>query len=309
VPPTLRHVLGAARPGTREFVRAALGRARRHPAGAPAVPRPAHPRNGRTLRLTHALIASDLNPHYLDFWPLARRAWSEIAGLEPLLVLVAEPAEVPPLLRDDPSVHVFPPVSGVHTAFQAQCIRLLYPALLDVDGAVVTSDADMVPLNRRYFHRPLARIDDGHFVAYRNVLLADEMIPICYNAALPRTWGAVFGVRTLDDARQRLGEWGAVEYSGERGGTGWATDQQILYRRLVEYGRQNESVWILDDRFTRFRRLERGSFWKPTPLDRRTRSRLRRGAYSDFHCATPYADFRELNELAVELAIKTRRRR
>jgi hypothetical protein len=262
------------------------------------------------MRLTHVLLASDLNPRYLEFWPLVRRAWQEVAELEPVLVLVAAQAEVPEDLRHDPSVHVFPPIAAVHTAFQAQCIRLLYPTLLGVDGAVLVSDADMVPMNRRYFHRSVARIPEEHFVAYRGLYLSAREIPVCYNAALPRTWGSCFGVATIEDVRLRLAEWEQqVEYDGVHGGRGWLTDQHILYRTLVEHGRATRTVWILDDHYTGFRRLDRAVLAKRRRLDEAERRLITRGAYSDFHCVHPYSEFRELNELAVELAADGARRR
>jgi hypothetical protein len=285
------------------LVRHTLARTPRSPRCAPVVPQPRLGRN-RRLRLTHALIASDLNPHYLDFWPLVRRAWSEIVELETVLVLVAEPNDVPRPLRDDPAVIVFPPLPDIHTAFQAQCIRLLYPGLLDVDGGVITSDADMAPLSRHYFHRPVARIDASHFVAYRDISLDNGEIPICYNAARPATWRRVFGVESMDDLRERLSEWaGSVRYAGRHGGEGWASDQQILYRTLVDHGRTHGAIWILNDSFTHFNRLERALVRKRGGgfLDEELR-RLRRGGYSDLHCLVPHGDFRELNELAVDLA-------
>src|SRR5207302_9814040 len=128
-------------------------------------------------------------------------------GLEPVLVLVAEADAVPQHLADDPAVRIFEPECSLHTAFQAQCIRLLYPALLEARGAVLTADADIVPMNHRYFHRPLRRIDSRHFVCYRDVLLPLGELPICYNAALPDTWGAVFGARDLADVGSMLRAW------------------------------------------------------------------------------------------------------
>ena len=259
------------------------------------------------MRLTHALLASDSNPRYLDFWPLARRAWSDVVGIEPVLVLVAEPAQVPAALRLDPLVHVFPPVPSIHTAFQAQCIRLLYPALLEAEGAVVVSDADMVPLSSRYFRRAVSRVDEEHFVAFRDAHLSSGEIPICYNAALPRTWGGIFGVKALENVRTRLAEWGAeVEYEGVRAGRGWLTDQRILYRSLVDHGRRTRTVWILDDHYTGFRRLERDVVQKRGGLDEAERRRISHGVYADFHCAQPYSDFRSLNESAVDAAADSR---
>jgi hypothetical protein len=273
------------------------------------VPQPQLAATGRELRLSHALVASDLSPRYLGFWPLVSRAWREIAGLEPLLVLVAAPDDVPDELRDDGRVHVFTPLDGVHTAFQAQCIRLLYPALLATEGAVLTSDMDMAPLNAEYFHGPTRFVDRDHFLAYRDVLLESAQVPICYNAALPSTWAAVFGISTIDDVRARLAEWSSgLRYTGTHGADGWASDQLLLYRTLIEHARRTSAVWILDDRLTGFRRLERGEIAWRDRLSRAEIRRIRRGAYSDYHCALPYDEHRDLNDLVVELASSSGRR-
>jgi hypothetical protein len=259
--------------------------------------------------VTHALVASDLNPLYLDFWPLVRRAWREIAGLEPVLVLVAAPNEVPPRLRDDPQVHVFEPLPGMHTAFQAQCIRLLYPALLADAAGVIISDADMAPMNRRYFHRPATQVSRDHFVAYRDVLLAGQEIPICYNAAHPSTWARIFGIRSSDDVRGRLARWWeGVDYAGVHGGGGWGTDQAILYRTVVAHAWASADVWILDDHYTGFRRLDRPIVRK-RGLSERDRGLIAKGRYTDFHCVGPYSEFRAINDAPVDLAIEAAQRR
>jgi hypothetical protein len=280
---------------------------RRRPVAATIVPRPRRRRRGTPpLRLSHALVASDLNPRYLDCWPLVRLAWQQIAGLEAVLVLIAHECDVPPELRADPGVAVFPPIDGLHTAFQAQCIRLLYPALLQVDGAVLTSDVDIVPLNRTYFHAPIGHLAPEHFLAYRNALAATGELPICYNAALPRTWGEIFAVGALEEIRTRLLEWGAgLRYDGVRGGHGWDTDQIELYRTVVERGRRRRDVWILDDRFTGHRR-----FIPPPPdgdgLPHRLTRAIERGFYSDFHLLHPFAEHRALNEHVVTVACAPR---
>ena len=299
---TPRWALGTARLLAAKTLRRMRGGMARAPIVDPALPRPPLARWRRPLRLAQVLVASDQNPHYLDCWPLVRRAWREIAGLETVLVLVAAAGEVPEELRADPAVLVFEPVAGLHTAFQAQCIRLLYPALLETDGAVMTSDVDMVPLDRRYFRRPAGQVDERHFVSYRDVLLRIGQLPICYNAALPETWRELFAIDGLESLRARLAEWGAgLDYDGVRGGRGWDTDQLILYRTLLDWGRRTRRAWVLDDRYTGFRRLERSPLLKHglTPADER---RIRRGGYSDFHLLHPFHEHAELNERVVELA-------
>jgi hypothetical protein len=271
------------------------------------VPRPRlADRGAAPLRLTHALLASDLNERYVGLWPVAKRAWARIAGVEPILVLVASVDAVPQEFADDPAVHVFEPEPSLHTAFQAQCIRLLYPALLAATGAVITSDVDMVPMSPRYFHRPLARIDRRHFVCYRDVLLPLGELPVCYNAALPQTWASVFGIHDLDDVRTRLREWASgVDYAGAHGGSGWTTDQRQLYRILLERGRREKDVWILDDDFTGYRRLERAYVEKWGALSDDARRGIARRSFSDFHLLRADSAHASLNELIVDVAIET----
>lgn len=232
-------------------------------------------------------------------------AWQAIAGLEPVLVLVAREADAPPSVRSDERVRIFEPLAGIHTALQAQCIRLLYPALIDTGGgAVVISDVDMVPLNRRYFHGLAGRIDARHFLAFRDVLMDGMEIPMCYNAALPATWGDVFGVHGIDDVRGRLREWcSGVEYDGVRGRAGWDTDQQILHRILVARARTHRDVWILDDRYSGYHRLLQHMIGAGG-LEGVVRKGVAGGHYSDFHFVHPYDRQRVLNESIVSLAME-----
>jgi hypothetical protein len=308
-PARLRYLAGTTRRNATAVARRARARLRRQPPCATAVPRPPVARRGEaTLKLTHALVASDLNPRYVGLWPIAKRAWSEIAGLEPVLVLIADRGDVPGSLAADSSVRVFEPEPGLSTAFQAQCIRLLYPALLEEDGAVIVSDVDMVPMSARYFHRPLARIDRRHFVCYRDVLLPLQELPICYNAALPETWRSVFGVGSVADARASLRAWAAaVDYDGVHGGAGWTTDQRRLYRVLLERGARERDVWILHDDFTGYRRLERAYVEKWGTVSDDARRGIARRAFSDFHLLGADSDHAELNALIIEAAVEASR--
>jgi hypothetical protein len=243
-------------------------------------------------------------------WETARLMWSAVGNVRPHLVLIAPESDVPPALADDPQVHVFDPVPGLHTAFQAQCIRLLYPAVLETEGAVLISDVDMVPLSPGYFHDPLARIDERHFLAYRDVLLPSGEIPICYNAALPAVWSEVFGVRSPDDVGRRLTEWATgLRYDGTHGGHGWHADQIVLHRTLISRARTHRDVWVLRDRFSGYMRLQKIVLERRGHLVDAERDGIRRGAYTDFHVLVPYEENRSLNDEVVELATDGRPRR
>jgi hypothetical protein len=276
-----------------------------YPIHSPLLTAPGRPRRRSRLRLTHALVACDLNGGYVESWPLVRRAWLELAGVEPILVLVATQEDMPAELLVDERVVRFSPVDGVHTALQAQCIRLLYPALLEVDGAVLISDMELVPLDPRYFHGPIAALDDGFFVAYRDVLLPRGEVAMAYNLARPRTWAEAFSVADLDGVRSRLSEWAAgTDYAGIRGGAGWDTDQRVLYRTLLEWRERTGRFWLLDDEFTGFRRLDRKDVAATGTLTPEHERNLRARVYTDFHSPHPHSRFRELNERVLDLALE-----
>jgi hypothetical protein len=267
-------------------------------------------RGRRPLRLERVLLASDLNPDYLDFWPSTRRAWREIAGLEPMLVLVAAHDRVPAALHDDPAVTVFEPVEGIHTAFQAQCIRLLYPALVETTAAVMIADIDLYPLRRSYFFDPIRHLDERFFVVYRDERLDRGEIDIMFNAALPSTWGEVFGVATLADVRAELARWAdGLEYDGRRGWPGWYTDQRMLYARLMEWPQRDERLWVMDDQYCRYARLNRDKLANEAGLERWRIDGMRRLAYSDFNCFVPYSEHRAINDRVLELGLEVAHQR
>jgi hypothetical protein len=295
----------------RRWVRVA--RAARYPISSPRTTRPPLAASRRPLRLSRVLLACDLNPGYLGFWPSTKRAWREIAGIEPLLVLIADADDVPEELRDDPDVIPFPPVAGVHTTFQAQCIRLLYPALLDVDGGVLISDIDLYPLRPSYFHDPVSLLDDSFFVTYRDTRLHRREVSITFNAATPATWADVFGVDRPDAVRTRLREWAdGRAYDGRRGETGWYSDQHILFDALSAWPARARRHWTLDDDYCGFNRLDRLELVHEDGLLPHRRRGLRALRYSDYNCLIPYDAYRDVNDLVLELglqAVQARRAR
>jgi hypothetical protein len=279
------------------------------PLSSSRLPRPERRRWAPPLRVERALVACDLNPRYLRSWALVRRAWREVANLEPMLVLVAAGNAVPAELSDDPAVRVFEPLPGIPTPLQAQCIRLLYPALLEGPGAVLISDVELVPLDPSFFHSTIAGIDDRAFVAYRgDVLQPRPEIAIAYNAARPETWAEIFGVASVEDVRRILATWGhGLEYDGERGGRGWFTDQLVLHRFLLPWAERTRRLWAFDDEFTRHTRLERDAVPAAPPLPDGVAASLRARRYSDYHSRIPHDEFREANEQVLELALQALR--
>lgn len=192
------------------------------------------------------------------------------------------------------------PIAGIHTAFHAQCIRLLYPReVVRAEGVLIT-DMDMFPMNRSYYVDSIRSISDSTFVVYRDVCLPSE-ISMCYNIALPETWRYVFGTRATPELLQ---EWYTDSgYDGTHGGKGWSTDQQILVKAFNSW---NGPKVVLNDSITKFARLDRAITAEIMEKNRhRIRSLILQGYFADYHCMRPYSEFRELNDWIVSCLQET----
>ena len=99
--------------------------------------------------ITKCLVASDLNPTYYTFFPLVKQYWKNMVNISAIMILVAD--EIPDNLRNfKDNIILFKPIENVNTAFQAQCIRILYPCLLE-NEYIIISDMDLIPLNSKYY--------------------------------------------------------------------------------------------------------------------------------------------------------------
>jgi hypothetical protein len=260
------------------------------------------------------LTSCDLSAGYYKFFPHYRRAWRDVAGVSPKLILVAEkiPSEFHQFADD---VMLFPPIEDMHTAFQAQCIRLLSPATMpEENGPVLISDIDMIPLNSSYYTQTIATLRDDAFVVYRSDALPEyPQFAICYNAALPSTWSELFGgIRNDRDVRARLSQWWSrwYQYDGQPGGKGWDADQTILYEQATTWKKLggHDRLVLLHDAQTGFNRLDR--LLGETLLGRLTpqvRRDIRSGRYSDYHMLRPHVKYGQINEEILNLAISGQR--
>jgi hypothetical protein len=184
------------------------------------------------------------------------------------------------------------PLENVHTAFQSQCISLLYPRFIESNEGVLIPDMDMFPMNRSYYVDAIRDISDDTFVSYRDICLPTELA-MCYNIATPKIWQEIFGNASTESILQ---SWYATTiYDGEHGGKGWGTDQQILLKKFNSW---NGKKKILDDSITKFKRLDRGSndFYNLVELKKNVQSNY----YSDYHCWRPYSQYSTINDSIVK---------
>jgi len=244
------------------------------------------------MRIGTIVTATDLNPLYSEFIPNFIKAWKAVIPEANVRVVVVA-YEIPEHLRPlSEHLTLHKPLVGILSAFQAQCIRLLYPREVLRDDGVLITDIDMLPGNRRYYVEGAARGGSDSFVVYRDECFPTQ-ISMCYNAAHPKTWASMFGSEPTDVILRRW--YAGTRYDGRRGGAGWATDQ-IKFKQKFDAWKGDKVV--LNDTITHFTRLDRTHTQKFKDR-KRLRDMIVSGSICDYHCLQPHSQHAEINDFFV----------
>ena len=241
------------------------------------------------LKLDRVILAVDNNSKYLDFWPMAAKAWKQIVGVEPTLAFIAdESAEIDESLGD---VYRFPPIEGVTPGNYASAIRLLFPMMFENEGCII-ADIDMVPMSKDYFHDSVADVPGDHFVVYRDGAWGavyngekGNRYPMCYLAAQGSTFKEVFGIGDIADIPAMVQRWFKLGFKR-------ATDERVMFAAIHD--------WESFD--TRCTRLGHGSGRR---IGRRNwqydKESVESGYFIDAHFPRPYKQYKNKIDALVAL--------
>lgn len=183
------------------------------------------------MKVERVILATNDNPAYYPYWPAASKAWSDIIGFKPTLILIAtqefmdqhpkifDQKKFGPIIRMDP-------IEGMSTAKQAQAVRLFAPSYFP-DEVCMTSDIDMIPLSRSYFRNNVKKHPKDAFVAWRWTHGRDEYT-ICYLSALGKTFMDIFNMTSPRQIPQKLKEVDSLNL-------GWFSDQIYVTTKAREW--------------------------------------------------------------------------
>lgn len=246
-----------------------------------------------SMNISYVLTATNSNEMYADFIPSFIKAWKALfPNVKVKIIYVAN--EIPQKYADYTNeLILFKPIDAIHTAFQAQCIRLLYPALLGEtqkekeECGVLITDMDMIPMNTSYYTKNIKDIPLNKFVSYRNVLQRYKELAICYNLATPVVWKDIFKIDNIECIVNKLKEWyKPINYLGIPGKSGWTTDQTRLFTIINEYQSKTRNVVYLNDGKNGYNRMNRNN--QKVILNDINKHNIVRGVYSDYHMHRPY---------------------
>lgn len=250
------------------------------------------------FNLQKCLLACDNNRDYWEFYPLIKKCWKTIVGIDTILILVADsiPTELIPYKND---IILFSPIKGINTSFQAQCIRILYPALLKMNEGIIISDMDLIPLNRKFYIDNSIRCQVNSFIIYRDCISLHGQYPICFCAAYPSVWQNIFRIHSVDDIKTTLVNWyDDNNYNiSDPNSYGWSTDQRKLFQTVNSWG---GTVVRLKDTNNGFNRLDRMDL----PIVNRSidthRDSIRKGYRTDFHLPRPYKHHKDIIKYLIQ---------
>lgn len=251
------------------------------------------------MKLEYVLTSCNLNPLYCDFIPIFIRAWKKlIPEIKIVIVLIAE--SIPEkFIKYSEYIKLFPLLENVPTAFVSQYIRILYPCVLNSVGGVMITDMDMLPMNSKYYTKPVERFDNDKFIYYRGNLSLSNEYAICYISSVSKTWKDIFRIEDKEDIRKRLIEvFNSFEHKEGHGNIGWNKDQLDLFTYVNKWDKKNENFIMLNDKDTGFKRLCRSQHWGIE--NKRLQLMLKRGNFTDYHALRPYEKYKEINDMVID---------
>ena len=152
------------------------------------------------MTIDRAILATNNNPDYIEFWPIVAKAWNKM-GVRPTLALIGdENVKIDESLGD---VIRFKPIPGIPTGYYAQVIRLLLPAYFE-EEICITSDIDMLPLSKDFIIGSVVNISEDKFVLYNDKQYEEilQIAPICYLAAKGKTFKEIFQINDIKEIPQ-----------------------------------------------------------------------------------------------------------
>ena len=179
------------------------------------------------MKPTKVIIATDSNPVYYPFWNTVSKFWSEVIGIEPVLIYVGK--ESPSILNLSDKygeiVHFNLRDKNLNfkTSTMAQVIRH-FGATLYPNDVCILSDADMLPMSKDYYVNQKEVLNfKGDICFYSSDSPAPDRYPMCYIAAKGNVFEEIIGAN-YHQFEEEIPKWISEGY-------GWDTDERVFFKK------------------------------------------------------------------------------
>lgn len=242
------------------------------------------------MNIDLAIMSSDDNALYLDFWPIVSKLWKKRFNITPILLHFGTKdvsTEYGQVIR--PSIQ-----PDVPLYLQCTCSRLWYTCYMPAGKTAIVSDIDMLPLSPWYFQKQIAEVSNDVYVHLNPCIETYGHLAMCYNVAqgsvyqdvlkLPSDW--VAAARFFKSVKPIRG------HTAER--PLWFVDETILTERVLKYSGKSRIVLLKRPGGQNGHRIDR-------PHCNFDRALLKKGDYYDCHSVRPFEQHKDLiREIAGE---------
>lgn len=231
------------------------------------------------MKIEYALVGSNNNPMYLDFWPVISKVWKTKFNITPVLGYIGN--ENIEISEEYGKVFRFDPIEGYDTGLLSQLVRFYLPKKLD--GNCIISDIDMIPLSKKYFVDEISNFNDDCFVimsSHHPQTYNTNQYPMCYVVGNDKIYKELFNLNdTWESFIKKIPL------------NGWFTDQIHLYKIINEnknfkYEFPNRNGGFFSNRIDRINWVYDSN-------------KVKNGEYVDCHSLRPYSLYK--NEIDILL--------
>jgi hypothetical protein len=242
------------------------------------------------MKIEYAIVSSNNNRTYLDFWPIVNNLWSNLIGIKPILVLISDKN----LVTDYGThiIHELKEVKGVDTGLQSQISRM-YITKYYQDSVCITSDIDMLPLSHNYFNNVVNDIDENHMVILSSDAYENKFrFPICYNVAKGSLFNEILDLNVdFPEYIDRL-----LKYNW-----GWDTDELYFGLKINEF-KDKEKIHLFNRGWSNGianKRIDRVVWRYDVNV-------LKKDNYIDCHSLRPYETYKNVIDELIINRFKTK---
>jgi len=231
------------------------------------------------MKVDYVVIASDENPMYKDFYPIVAKRWLKL-GFKTYFVNICNEDDI--IETKWGIIHKIKALDFVSTGFQSQVVRLFTSKF--VDGVLLMSDIDMLPINGDYFIENLKDLNDDNVLVYSGQPYTDvPFYPMCYIVSHSKNLVNYLDLKDMDFESY-------CRYLLSNYKEAWNTDENFMYDKF----QKNLDKLIIKQRDFR-RRIDRFNWVYDLNL-------LKDGFYIDSHMVRPFNDYSfQINKLLGEL--------
>lgn len=226
------------------------------------------------MKLDYAIVGSNNDPMYLDFWPIISKVWKTVFNITPVLGLITDGDEE--IINDEFGI-IFKlnQIDGYSDGLLSQLVRMYLPKYLN--GNCIISDIDMIPLSKKYFIEDLKKYNDDDFIimsSHHPQTIGSNQYPMCYVAGNDKIFKEIFSLNDKwEDFLKKIPD------------NGWYTDQLHLYNVVNSNKRVSFKFPQRSGDFTNDR-VDRSNWGYDL-------NKLNDNYYVDCHSLRPYSVYKE----------------